>query len=146
MCNIQFFNIQKNQVFLYGIRAGSLNFFLLLSRSRHYSHHIDYFSGEHHRLLFISYLCKPKTEVTSRSKVDLVEPITLVCNRLPEKLPHALTRQMKSACCLTRHLYQSASDPHARVHFTRLQPVGLTSAQVRPAAPARRPRLLTAPR
>ena len=51
----------------------------LLSRSRHYSHRIPHFSGER-CLLFIFYLCKPKTEVTNHSKVDIVEMITLMCS------------------------------------------------------------------
>ena len=71
----------NTQVFLHNIRAGSLNIFLLLSRSSHYSHRIAYFSCEHHCLLFISYLRKPKTEVTGPSEVDLVETITPVCSR-----------------------------------------------------------------
>ena len=73
---------------------GSLIFFSLLSWSRHYNHHIAYFSGEHHRLLFISYLRKPKTEVTGHSEVDLTETITPVCSRSPEKLQCAVM------CCL----------------------------------------------
>ena len=39
-------------------------FFPLLSGSRHYSHRIVYFSDECHRLLLISCLRQPKTEVT----------------------------------------------------------------------------------
>ena len=58
-------------------------FFPLLSWSRHYSHCIAYFSDEHHCLLFISYLRKPKNEVTSHSKLDLVETITPMCSRSP---------------------------------------------------------------
>ena len=52
----------------------------------HYSHRITYFFDEHHRLLLITYLCQPKTEVTSHSEVDLVETITSVCSRSPKKL------------------------------------------------------------
>ena len=102
-CNIQF-SIYKTQVFFHGIRAGSLNFFSLLSRSRHYSQRVAYFSGEHHRLLFFSYLHKPKTEVAGHSEVDLVETIIPVCSKSSEKLPRVVTRLLKSACCPTsRH-------------------------------------------
>ena len=41
----------KSQIFLHGIRAGSLIFFFpLLSRYRHYNHRIASFSDEHLRL------------------------------------------------------------------------------------------------
>ena len=96
--------ISKTQVFLYGIRAGSLIFFFpLLSWSRHYSHRIASFSSKHHclppynffffgrkpQLIFVSSLHKPKTEVTGHSEVELVETITPMCSRSSEKSSHA---------------------------------------------------------
>ena len=50
-----------------------------------------------------------------------------VCSRYPETLPRAVTRHRKSLIFPTCRLFQSESDPHAPVNFTRLQHVGFTS-------------------
>ena len=89
------------------------DFFLLFSRSRHYSHRITSFSDEHHRLplynLFfffffrrksqlirISSLRKPKTKVIGHLEVELVETITPVFSRSPKNPSHAVTLRLKS--------------------------------------------------
>ena len=102
-CNIQFSIYKDLSLSSWYQSRFSDFFFLLLSRSRHYSQRVAYFSDEHHRLLFFSYLRKPKTEVTGHSEVDLVETIIPVCSRSPEKLPRVVTRLLKSARCPTSH-------------------------------------------
>ena len=83
--NIRFIIYKDSNISLW-YQSKFFEFFSLLLRSKHYSYRITYFFDEHHRLLLISYLCQPKTEVTGHSEVDLVETITTVCSRSSKKL------------------------------------------------------------
>ena len=97
-----------------------------------------------------------KTEVTSHSEVYLVETITPVCRRSPEKLSRVVTRRQKFAHCPTSHHAPPAPERVRSTHTLALHAPSTCRAYVSamsalspthcPSPTPCCPALLTAPR